>query len=80
MSLPADSKQNPFSLDPVESSEHFFGRERVTRQVLGLLDKRQNVSIVGGDKIGKTSFLYHVADPEVRAHHGHLARSSLCPH
>jgi hypothetical protein len=61
---------NVSCLDPVRSAERFYGRRRVTRQVLGLLTMRQNVSIVGPDRVGKTSFLYHVADPQVRAQCG----------
>jgi hypothetical protein len=62
--------QNPFSLDPVRPPEPFYGRQRVTREVLNLLANGQHVSIVGAETIGKTSFLYHVADPEIRAQHG----------
>lgn len=72
MNISRKEMDNPFSLDPVQSVDQFVGRERVTRQVLDLLDKGQHVSIVGQDKIGKTSFLYHVADPQVRARYGLL--------
>lgn len=59
--------KNPFTLDPVRLVEQFFGRQRITRQVLNELANGQHVSIVGPNGIGKTSFLYHVADPQVRA-------------
>ncbi len=58
---------NPFSLEPVNLVAQFFGREKETRRTLGFLHKGQCVSIVGPAKIGKTSFLFHVAHPHVRA-------------
>ena len=58
---------NPFSLEPVRMPTQFFGREKETRQALGFLCQSQNVSVVGPAKIGRTSFLLHVAHPDMRA-------------
>jgi hypothetical protein len=63
---PAYSK-NPFSLEPINLAAQFFGRENETRRTLGFLHRGQCVSIVGPAKIGKTSFLFYVAHPYIRA-------------
>jgi KaiC/GvpD/RAD55 family RecA-like ATPase len=59
--------KNPFCLGPVESQAQFFGREAEARNALNFLHNGQCVSVVGPARIGKTSFLFHVADPHVRA-------------
>lgn len=45
--------------------EHFFGRTKETGKVLGLLRRNQNVSVVGKRRIGKSSFLLHISNPDV---------------
>lgn len=59
--------KNPFCLDPIKLQARFFGREAETRNALGLLHHGQCVSVWGPARIGKTSFLFHVAHPHVRA-------------
>jgi hypothetical protein len=59
----------PTRPDPTPAVEPFFGRHQVTRLVLEDLNRGQNISVVGPDRIGKTSFLHHIADPKVRAEH-----------
>jgi len=71
--------QNPFCLAPVKGLGQFFGREKETRQALDFLYQRQSVSIVGPAKIGKTSFLSHVAHPDIRAQH-RLAEEQIFVH
>lgn len=64
---------NPFSYgNPVREPSRFFGREREVDQILGRLRNRafESSSLVGDRRIGKTSLLYHLADPGVRASHG----------
>jgi hypothetical protein len=57
---------NPFChQSPIRDRELFFGRQTGTKRVLDRLRKGQNVSVVGKSKIGKTSFLYHVSNPQV---------------
>jgi len=65
---PADL-QNPFCLEPIRLEAQFFGREQEIRRALRFLHREQSVSVVGPAKIGKTSFLLHVARPFVRARH-----------
>jgi len=67
---------NPFCLEPVRTPEQFFGREKETRRVLGFLQRGQSVSVQGPAKMGKTSFLFHVAHPQVREQFG-LAQEQL---
>jgi len=70
MSTSPATLQNPFCLEPVKGQAQFFGRKNETRQALSFLSRRQSISVVGATKSGKTSFLFHVAHPEVRAQHG----------
>ncbi len=65
------SIENPyFHRGPIRKSEHFFGRVQEVANTLSLLKNNQSVSIVGPRRIGKTSFLLHIAQPEVMARHG----------
>jgi len=64
-------KTNPFfHRGPIRDPRYFLGREKETREILALMGKRQNVSVVGPPKIGKTSLLYHLARPETLSAHG----------
>jgi hypothetical protein len=58
--------KNPFCLEPITLQTQFFGRSKQTRQALNSLHHGQCVSVVGPERIGKTSFLFHVAHPHVR--------------
>ena len=63
--------ENPFfHRGPVKRLEYFFGRTRETGRILQLLKNGQSVSVEGPRKIGKTSLLLHLADPQVCARHG----------
>ena len=64
MSMP-DCK-NPFCLESINLPAQFFGRGSETQQALSFLHRLQCVSIVGQEKIGKTSFLFHVAHLDIR--------------
>ena len=46
---------------PIRASRYFFGRQRETRTAQELLHNGQSVSVIGPRRIGKTSFLYHLA-------------------
>jgi KaiC/GvpD/RAD55 family RecA-like ATPase len=59
--------KNPFCLEPIQLQAQFFGRESETRNTLNFMHNGQCVSVVGPARIGKTSFLFHVAHPHVRA-------------
>lgn len=62
---------NPFfHRGPVRDRAYFFGREHETGQALSLLGNGQSISLVGQRRIGKTSLLFHLADPVVFTQHG----------
>jgi len=57
---------NPFfHRGPVRDRAYFFGRGREVGQILSLLGNGQSISLVGQRRIGKTSLLFRIADPEV---------------
>jgi hypothetical protein len=62
--------RNPFHHQgPIRDLDAFFNREVDVRKVLARLRKGQCVSVFGKEKIGKTSFLHYVRDPQVAARH-----------
>ena len=59
---------NPFfHRGPVRDRAFFFGREHEMGQMLSLLGNGQSVSLVGQRRIGKTSLLFQITNPEVFA-------------
>jgi hypothetical protein len=63
--------ENPyFHRGPIRDSKFFFGRTAEAQEVLRCVSRRQSVSVVGPRRIGKTSLLFHLAEPEVKAAHG----------
>jgi len=67
----AGSDSNPFfHRGPIRQRDYFFNRQREVSQVLGLLRNLQNAALVGPRRIGKTSLLFHLADPATHAGHG----------
>jgi hypothetical protein len=62
---------NPFfHRGPIRDRAYFFAREHEVSQALSLLGNGQSISLVGQRRIGKTSLLFHIADPEVFTQHG----------
>jgi hypothetical protein len=62
---------NPFfHRGPIRQRGYFCGRSDHVSQSLGLLRNDQNVALVGQRRIGKTSLLFHIADPAVFEAHG----------
>jgi len=62
---------NPFfHRGPIRDRAYFFGREHEVSQALSLLGNGQSISLIGQRRIGKTSLLFHIADPEVFTRHG----------
>jgi hypothetical protein len=62
---------NPFfHRGPIRNRAYFFCREHEIGQVLSLLGSEQSISLVGQRRIGKTSLLFHIADPDVFTPHG----------
>lgn len=59
---------NPFTFgNPVRDPARFFGRKQEIRQITGRLlsSAVESTSVVGERRIGKTSLLLHLANPEV---------------
>jgi hypothetical protein len=54
-----------FHRGPIRDRTHFFDREREVNQALSLLVNGQSIALIGPRRIGKTSFLFHIADPTV---------------
>jgi hypothetical protein len=62
---------NPFfHRGPIRQRGYFCGRSDHVSQSLGLLRNGQNMALVGQRRIGKTSLLFHIADPVVFEAHG----------
>jgi DNA-binding CsgD family transcriptional regulator len=64
---------NPFTYgNPISDARRFVGRESQVDQVFSRLRnvEFESSSLVGERRIGKTSLLYHIADPQVRRSHG----------
>ena len=64
---------NPFTYgNPISDPRRFFGRAREVEQIFGRLrnEEFESSSVVGERRIGKTSLLNYLADPDVRAAHG----------
>ncbi len=67
--MPADI--NPFfHRGPVREPAYFFGRAREIEYATDLLRQGQSLAVSGPRRIGKTSLLFHLAQPEVAAAHG----------
>lgn len=56
---------------PVRNVADFYGRSQQTRRFFQLIggSQPQSISVLGVRRSGKTSFLYHVADPLVKSRH-----------
>ncbi|MEM7111594.1 MAG: AAA family ATPase [Chloroflexota bacterium] len=58
---PTNYAANPFFIGGrINQPNHFFGRQRLLRELRQALQKRSNVSLVGGSQMGKSSLLYHL--------------------
>jgi len=70
--------ENPyFHRTSIRDDRYFFGRTQETRRILSLVAREQPVSIVGPRRIGKSSILFHLCDPRVRAEH-RLPEDRVC--
>jgi len=62
---------NPFfHRGPIRDPAYFYGRQHELGQVMSLLGTAQSVSLVAQRRIGKTSFLFHLAHPQVFSRYG----------
>lgn len=65
------SESNPFfHRGPIRDRAYFFGRQHEAGQALSLLGNGQSVCLVGQRRMGKTSLLFHIADPDVFTRRG----------
>jgi AAA+ ATPase superfamily predicted ATPase len=72
---------NPFTFgNPIRDPERFVGRKEDIRQIVNRLlsSARESTSIVGERRIGKTSLLKHLSDPDVAERYG-LSMDQFCP-
>ncbi len=59
---------NPYvSRGPVRAPEMFYGRTHELEEIVAFLKGNQSISVVGPRKIGKTSLLFNLTRPAVRA-------------
>jgi len=59
---------NPFTFgNPIRDPARFYGRKQDIRQIVGRLlsSAHESTSIVGERRLGKTSLLYHLSNPNV---------------
>jgi hypothetical protein len=71
---------NPFTFgNPIKEPARFYGREAELRQITNRLlsSAHESTSIIGERRIGKTSLLYHLSNPEVGARLG-LTPDKFC--
>jgi hypothetical protein len=62
---------NPFfHRGPIRDPAYFYGRQHELDQVMSLLGSQQSVSLVAQRRIGKSSFLFHIAHPQVFSAYG----------
>ena len=73
-------KINPFSFgNPIRDSKRFIGRKEEMRQILSRLlsSAHESTSVVGERRIGKTSLLKHLENPDVAEAQG-LGKDHYC--
>ena len=72
--------QNPFTFgNPIRESDRFIGRERAIQQIVSRLlsSAHESTSVVGERRIGKTSLLKHLANPDIAQEYG-LNKDKFC--
>jgi DNA-binding winged helix-turn-helix (wHTH) protein len=63
--------ENPFfHRGPIRDLAYFYNRRKEVKWALEMLGRGQSVSVTGPRKIGKTSLLFHISQPEVMRRHG----------
>jgi hypothetical protein len=71
---------NPFTFgNPISGPDRFYGRKQEIRQILNRLlsSAHESTSLIGERRIGKTSLLNYLSDPELASALG-LAREHFC--
>jgi len=63
--------ENPFfHRGPIRDPTYFYDRKREVRRILEAPSRGQSISLTGPRKIGKTSLLFHISQPEVLQQYG----------
>lgn len=63
------TQSNPFfNLAMIRNAKMFFGRTDLLQHFYDAIENRQSVSLLGSHHIGKSSFLWCAALPEIQAH------------
>jgi hypothetical protein len=63
--------KNPyFNRIAIKDQEYFFGREHEVRYIISLLQNNQSCSIIGPRRIGKSSLINAISNPEVLKKNG----------
>src|SRR5258708_154813 len=63
--------ENPFdNPTTLRDPRHFVGRRYELERVFGLIKSRQNASLVGPRRIGKTSLLTYLRNPSIQQEFG----------
>jgi AAA+ ATPase superfamily predicted ATPase len=71
---------NPFTFgNPINDAARFYGRKQEIRQIVNRLlsSAHESTSIVGERRIGKTSLLYYLSNPDAATHLG-LTPNKYC--
>jgi hypothetical protein len=72
--------RNPFTFgNPIREADRFIGRERAIQQIVSRLlsSAHESTSVVGERRIGKTSLLKHLSDPDAASGYG-LNKDEFC--
>jgi hypothetical protein len=57
---------NPYIAgSPIRSPRDFYGRKDEVREIFSLIKKQQSISLTGQRRIGRTSILHHITNPEI---------------
>lgn len=62
--------KNPFVFGRPVENDGFYDRKEETETAIGFIKSRQNLSVIGQRRIGKTSFLIHLLSRETLVKHG----------
>ncbi len=63
--------ENPyFNRIAIKDPKYFFGRDEEVRYIMSLLRNTQSCSIVGSRRIGKSSLINYISNPELLQKHG----------
>jgi len=63
--------RNPFIFGaPIQNLQQFFNRDDITKRIMNRLLNMGDSSVIGERRVGKTSLLYYLQEPEIARRHG----------